>query len=714
MDRFLKINSIINSDLNKVSKYIQVKNKDHLKSLYKKRLKEKIKEEESYKEICEEKNKNIDSIDNIEINFIELDVSARTINQRIDLNEKLLEGPFKDVMRYVIHEVTHVFQQENGEVDEGSADKSGDDYLADDNEEEAFGFQVDYMQDHYCDDDITEYLEQLLDHHEIFNKKKRKEKIEDLTASYNLEIVASVEGELIDRNPELEKYITGFISRRGDRNYKKYLRWFVRELKRLDDKKTGAVQLYDYIVEFETNIQLLKNRDIFQYTFDTLRKEISAIKKYKQKADNKANEYFKLLKSKREEYSKEMDSSEAKTKAYEDGRYFLTNIKPESFQKMVRKAIRSIIAGREKIRGGEEEARENADVLFEDDQFLLVRPKTTQSSNYFGSETQWCTAKTEGENVFEHYFNSEIYIYYLINKNAETDDPKRKIAYTVVKQRGQKNSWEIVDANDSNMELHNVKMFIGDNYHNKVKYFIANDMKDKEYTNMEKYYEEMSFEEAKHGIDETEDKRELYDLLYVFISKNKNKDIVSYCKSRLYKQMKSDIEEGVLDFPTRYLINPKYKLYFRDYNELKEVLIGKLIDKGDFRSIYDVVPSLSGDLEKKLAEKLLQKKDHRFFTWRLHEKYPEFELPILEHLINNGFAPGLYFNEKFGFNKKYPHLEQKAAEMLAKYKYRLFLEYKLDEKYPELATGEKPRPIRMDRNSSRLNQIKILTGELFN
>lgn len=704
MDRFQKIDQIVSEA-----------REDRLHESFVKKLKNKIKQEESYVKMCEEKEKSLDEIDKIDIDFIELDVSARTVDGKIDLNKQLLNGPFRDIMRYVIHEVTHVFQQIDGDVEEGSADKSGDDYLDDENEGEAFSVQVDYMQDHYPDQDIIEYLEQLLDHHKIFNKRDRIERIRELTGEVNVEIKkianffkieASIESDLIDRNPGLEKYITDFINRRGEKNYKKYLRWFVRELKRLDDKKTGAVKLYDYIVEFESNIQLLTNRDIFQYTFDTLRKEITAIKKYKQEARNKANEYFELLKSKREEYSKEMDLGEAKTKAYQDARHFLKNIKPKSFEKMVRKAIRSIIAEREKIRGGEEEARENADVLFEDDKFLLVRPKTTQSSNYFGSETQWCTAKTECENVFEHYFNSSIYMYYLINKKAEPSDSKRKIAYTVVKQKGGNNSWEIADANDSNIELHNVKMFIGDNYHNKVKYFIANDTKDKEYTNMDKYYQEMSFEEVKQGIAQTTDKGELYSLLITFMTENKNKDIVNYCNSKLYEQIKFDIEIGELGFPTRYLINPDYKLSLDfKYNELKETLIGKLIDKGDFRPICDVVHSLSYDLREKLAKKLFQEKDYKFFIWRLHEIYPQFEFPILKHLIDKALYPGLYFNPRFGFNKKYPHLEEKAAKLLAKYEYGLFLKYKLDEKYPELVTGEKPRPIRMDKE--RLNRKRM-------
>lgn len=172
-------------------KIFKIARKERVKNLIIKRIKKEIKNEDAYKEICKKKNKPLDIIDKVNINFIELDVSARTANARIDLNEKLLDGPFRDIMRYIVHEITHVFQQIDGDVDEGSANKSGDDYLADDNEEEAFGFQVDYMKDHYPDMEIVNYLEQLLDHHKIFNKKERKERIRELTGDMNKVLLIS-------------------------------------------------------------------------------------------------------------------------------------------------------------------------------------------------------------------------------------------------------------------------------------------------------------------------------------------------------------------------------------------------------------------------------------------------------------------------------------------------------------------------------------------
>ena len=46
----------------------------------------------------------------VSISFDELDVSAKTTNGNIILNQKLIDKPFPVMMRYVIHELTHAVQ----------------------------------------------------------------------------------------------------------------------------------------------------------------------------------------------------------------------------------------------------------------------------------------------------------------------------------------------------------------------------------------------------------------------------------------------------------------------------------------------------------------------------------------------------------------------------------------------------------------------------
>jgi hypothetical protein len=149
-----------------------------MKALIKK-LKKEIKKEDEYIEKCEEYSKDPDFINGVEISFDDnLDVSAKTVNGEIFLNGKLFDGgDWDDQMRYVIHEITHVMQQEAGKVKEKT---DRDDYLDDENEIEAFQAQLSYMSENESPEEIQKYLEQLLDHHGI-KGKERKLKIEELT-----------------------------------------------------------------------------------------------------------------------------------------------------------------------------------------------------------------------------------------------------------------------------------------------------------------------------------------------------------------------------------------------------------------------------------------------------------------------------------------------------------------------------------------------------
>jgi len=143
-----------------------------------KKMREDVKKQDPYIKKCKEYGKDLDFVDSIKIMFEPLDVSAKTINSVVVLNEELLKSDkWEDIMRYIVHELTHCFQQQAGEVD-GKVDK--DKYLDDENEQQAFQAQIEYMDDHEPPEEIQRYLEQLLDHHNI-KGPKRKHYIKELT-----------------------------------------------------------------------------------------------------------------------------------------------------------------------------------------------------------------------------------------------------------------------------------------------------------------------------------------------------------------------------------------------------------------------------------------------------------------------------------------------------------------------------------------------------
>ena len=143
------------------------------------KIKEFLKKETSYIDMCKEYNKDVDFVDNVNISYDDdLDVSAKTVNGDIFLNGKLFNnGDFNENARYFSHELSHVLQQKSNMVKETPSEDS---YLDDPNEQEAFQYQVQYMNDHVPQEEIQEYLEHLLDHHDI-KGKERSEKIKKLT-----------------------------------------------------------------------------------------------------------------------------------------------------------------------------------------------------------------------------------------------------------------------------------------------------------------------------------------------------------------------------------------------------------------------------------------------------------------------------------------------------------------------------------------------------
>lgn len=139
-------------------------------------LRKRLKNTKTARRLCAKYGEEPEFIDNVPIRFEPLDVSAKTVDGEVILNERLLEGEVRDVLRYLVHELTHCLQQKHGKVDGES--KAGD-YLDDPNEIEAFKAQIDDMETRYSPAEIQEYLDGLMDHHGL-KGKERRDKIKEL------------------------------------------------------------------------------------------------------------------------------------------------------------------------------------------------------------------------------------------------------------------------------------------------------------------------------------------------------------------------------------------------------------------------------------------------------------------------------------------------------------------------------------------------------
>ena len=76
------------------------------------------------------------------------------------------------------------------------------------------------------------------------------------------------------------------------------------------------------------------------------------------------------------------------------------------------------------------------DVIYESDNFVVVMPRSTASACFYGKGTTWCTAATEGTNLFLTYVGSGrgIILYHIMKKGGDSRvDPTSKINLATIK-----------------------------------------------------------------------------------------------------------------------------------------------------------------------------------------------------------------------------------------------------------------------------------------
>jgi hypothetical protein len=141
------------------------------------KIKKAMKKDPVAKEICKEHGFDIDIIDGISISFVDdLEASAKTVDAKISLNSNLLDEEFHIIMRYAIHEFVHSLQHMKSEG--GKDEYKGKDYLDRGDEMEAFQYQIKYDAKQRGLGAAKKYTEELLEYHDIPERKSKVKKKE--------------------------------------------------------------------------------------------------------------------------------------------------------------------------------------------------------------------------------------------------------------------------------------------------------------------------------------------------------------------------------------------------------------------------------------------------------------------------------------------------------------------------------------------------------
>lgn len=159
-------------------------------------LKESLKKDSITQDLFKKYQVDLNELDHIVICFKDLDVSARTAKGIIYLNnelwkpllEQLKSGikiedlNYSNLEHYTIHEITHILQQTTG--DSPTQGSTEDSYLDNPFEQEGFQIQTEYLSEHFGDETAENYIEQVLDHHDVDGKEREEKKDELLSVAF--------------------------------------------------------------------------------------------------------------------------------------------------------------------------------------------------------------------------------------------------------------------------------------------------------------------------------------------------------------------------------------------------------------------------------------------------------------------------------------------------------------------------------------------------
>lgn len=98
------------------------------------------------------------------------------------------------------------------------------------------------------------------------------------------------------------------------------------------------------------------------------------------------------------------------------------------------RTLMGIVDGKKTEREKERELKSQAERLYEDDDVLVIRPKSHAASCYYGANTKWCTTNKGDSGYFEKYIRTGL-LYYFIKKKENnkmalyrnTEDKKTEV-----------------------------------------------------------------------------------------------------------------------------------------------------------------------------------------------------------------------------------------------------------------------------------------------
>ncbi len=95
-------------------------------------------------------------------------------------------------------------------------------------------------------------------------------------------------------------------------------------------------------------------------------------------------------------------------------------------------------------------AKKQAEVIYKDDDWLVISPKSWESSCYYGAGTKWCVSSKNNREHWDQYSRRSTF-FYVIDRNKKMNDPLYKVAYRILSS-GKEEVWDAEDNEISKYE----------------------------------------------------------------------------------------------------------------------------------------------------------------------------------------------------------------------------------------------------------------------
>tara|TARA_R110002020_G_scaffold190204_4_gene389714 strand:- start:8670 stop:10487 length:1818 start_codon:yes stop_codon:yes gene_type:complete len=274
------------------------------------------------------------------------------------------------------------------------------------------------------------------------------------------------------------------------------------------------------------------------------------------------------------------------------------------------------------------ETHDESEVVFEDDKYKIVVPKSHTASCYYGTGTKWCTASKDSPSHFTNY-DKEGKLFYILNKKAPTSNPFYKIAINKTYKGG--DTW--YDAQDNVMST----MGPADEYSDELNnYGILDKIKE---------YFEFTYKEEIAKISDAEKQRELERISREAEWARRRREREQRLESNAIERREQDLwkkgETGTIGTMANALLE-----YLTDNGEFEDKT-SEILDVRDqiedMRSEMDNDPEVIADpngeraqdygqdlnnLEEEIT--VLQEEAHDIYDLR-YDEYDHYDLPVFEY-----------------------------------------------------------------------------------